>query len=185
MNRPAEPARREAPGKPAPGAEKPVTIAPLAGAPLLAHIDGGARGNPGDAGYGVYLTLTGGEEVAEVWGFLGTRTNNFAEYVALLAALTYAVRAGAGSLTVRSDSELLVRQLHGIYKVKHPGLQVLHRRARALIGRLPGFQVSHVRREQNKDADRLANRAMDERDGSGHFRLEEILEGPEGEAKRG
>ena len=150
-------------------------IPPLAGAPVLAHIDGGARGNPGDAGYGAYVASPSGEPIAEVWGFLGTRTNNYAEYVALLAALTYAIRSGAGSCRIRSDSELLVRQIQGRYKVRHPSLQVLHRRARALIGNLRSFGIEHVRREQNRDADRLANRAMDERAGSGHFDLAELL----------
>jgi len=155
------------------GASAP--IPPLAGAPILAHIDGGARGNPGDAGYGAHLTTPAGDSIAEVWGFLGTRTNNYAEYVALLAALSYAIRSGAGSCRVRSDSELLVRQIQGIYKVRHPGLQVLHRRARALIGKLGSFAIEHVRREQNREADALANRAMDDRAGSGHFELRDLL----------
>lgn len=150
-------------------------IPPLAGAPVLAHIDGGARGNPGDAGYGAYVATPAGDPIAEVWGFLGTRTNNYAEYVALLAALTYAIRAGAGNCRVRSDSELLVRQIQGIYKVRHPALQILHRRARTLIGKVPSFGIEHVRREQNREADRLANRAMDDRAGSGHFDLAELL----------
>ena len=169
------PERSAGAAKPGSSPEAPLPIAPLAGAPLLAHIDGGARGNPGDAGYGAHLASPAGETIAEVWGFLGTRTNNYAEYVALLAALTYAIRSGAGGCRVRSDSELLVRQIGGSYKVRHPGLQVLHRRARLLIGKLPSFQIEHVRREQNREADRLANRAMDDRAGSGHFPLAELL----------
>jgi len=134
---------------------------------LLAHIDGGARGNPGPAGYGVHVADEAGNVVAELYGYLGTATNNTAEYAALLALLEYARKAGAKSLRVLSDSELLVRQIKGEYRVKHPGLLVLHAAARRLIASLPSVIVEHVPRERNAEADALANRAMDLRDSSG------------------
>jgi ribonuclease HI len=145
------------------------------GALLVAHIDGGARGNPGKAGYGVHLTVNDQEPVDEVYGFLGVRTNNVAEYAGLIAALEYALRAEASGLQVRSDSELLVRQIQGRYKVKNPSLQVLFRRAKERIAKLRSFKVEHVYRADNKEADALANRAMDEEGDSGHFVTEEIL----------
>jgi probable phosphoglycerate mutase len=151
----------------------------LPGASLTAHIDGGARGNPGKAGYGVHLSTPDETLVDEAYGFLGVATNNVAEYAALIAALEYAVRAGARSLHVRSDSQLLVRQIQGSYRVKNKGLQPLFRRARQRIARLESFHIEHVFREENREADRLANRAMDEEAGSGHFTPEEILGAPE------
>jgi len=133
-----------------------------------------------DTGQAILELCDGSRTVAEIAALLAQRyqsdvTADVDEYVALLAALTYAIRSGAGNCRVRSDSELLVRQIQGIYKVRHPALQILHRRARALIGKVPSFGIEHVRREQNLDADRLANRAMDDRAGSGHFGLAELL----------
>src|SRR5437762_5482909 len=128
---------------------------------LVAHIDGGARGNPGPAGYGVHLTDDKGKLVAEISRYLGHRTNNFAEYSALIAALEYAVEHGWSTLKVISDSELLVKQIHGDYKVKSPDLKELYDRARILIRKLERFSIQHVLRAQNRDADRLANWAMD------------------------
>jgi probable phosphoglycerate mutase len=151
----------------------------LPGTTLTAHIDGGARGNPGNAGYGVHLTLPDDGPVDEVYGFLGVATNNVAEYAALVAALEYAIRAGVRSLHVHSDSQLLVRQIQGSYRVKNKGLQVMFRQARQRIAKLESFRIEHVFREENKEADRLANRAMDEEGGSGHFAPEEILGAPE------
>lgn len=130
---------------------------------LIASIDGGARGNPGTAGFGVFVQDESGEEVASLYGYLGVQTNNVAEYAGLLAALRYASSHDARRLRVRSDSELLVRQINGEYKVKNPRLMELHRAARGMISRIGGVTVEHVRREQNKDADRLANEAMDTR----------------------
>ena len=153
----------------------PPAGAPRPGATLQAWIDGGARGNPGPAGYGAHVVDEAGEPVEEIWGFLDTRTNNVAEYAGLIAALEYAVRTGAAALHIRSDSELLVRQIRGQYKVKNAALKVLHGRARQRIARLPAFRIEHVRREANREADGLANRAMDDRQGSGHFTIEEIL----------
>jgi ribonuclease HI len=129
---------------------------------MTAYIDGGSRGNPGPAGFGVQIVGPDGAVVAELHGALENTTNNVAEYNGLLAALTWAVDHGQKALHIRSDSELLVRQLRGEYRVKHPGLQPLYQDARALISRIGRVSFEHVRREFNKDADRLANLAMDE-----------------------
>jgi ribonuclease HI len=134
---------------------------------MAANIDGGARGNPGPAGYGVHVRDEAGNVVAELYGYLGTATNNTAEYAALLALLEYARAEGAKALRILSDSELLVRQINGEYRVKHPGLLVLHAAARRLMTSIPSVVVEHVPREQNEAADALANRAMDLRDSSG------------------
>jgi len=128
---------------------------------LQAHIDGGARGNPGPAGYGVVIEDEAGKKVAALSQYLGHRTNNFAEYSGLLAALQYAVDHGYKGLKVISDSELLVRQLRGQYKVKNPTLIDLYGRAKQLIAKLDWFDIGHVLREKNREADRLANDAMD------------------------
>lgn len=146
---------------------------PAAPPGLVAHIDGGARGNPGPAGYGVSIEDGQGRPVADLYGYLGIATNNTAEYAALLALLEYAVAAGAKSLRILSDSELLVRQIRGEYRVRHPNLLVLHGAARRLMTGLPSVVVEHVRREQNRAADALANRAMDLRESSGP--LPEVL----------
>jgi ribonuclease HI len=128
---------------------------------IVAHIDGGARGNPGPAGYGVSIEDQSGGKVAKLSEYLGHQTNNFAEYQGLIAALEYAVQHGPKSLKVVSDSELLVRQIKGIYKVKNPTLKDLHARAQELISHLEWFSISHALREHNQEADRLANEAMD------------------------
>jgi ribonuclease HI len=128
---------------------------------IVAYIDGGARGNPGPAGYGVRVETGRGEVVAEFGASIGHATNNVAEYHALIAALRYASEHGHRGLTVRSDSLLLVQQMIGNYKVKNPGLQALHREARDWVARFDRVRFEHVRREQNRDADRLANEAMD------------------------
>ena len=128
---------------------------------LLAHCDGGARGNPGPAGYGVVVKNEKGEKVAALSEYLGHQTNNFAEYQGLIAALEYAVEHGPKALKVISDSELLVRQIKGIYKVKNPTLRDLHARAKELIAQLEWFSIGHALRENNQEADRLANAAMD------------------------
>ncbi|HEX8816413.1 MAG TPA: ribonuclease HI family protein [Terriglobales bacterium] len=128
---------------------------------LLAHSDGGARGNPGPAGYGVVIQNEKGEKVAALSQYLGHQTNNFAEYQGLIAALEYAVANGPKALRLISDSELLVRQIKGIYKVKNATLQDLHARAKQLIAQLDWFSIGHALREHNQEADRLANAAMD------------------------
>jgi ribonuclease HI len=129
---------------------------------ITAYIDGGSRGNPGLAGYGVQIVGDDGAVVAELHGTLAHATNNVAEYNGLLAALSWAVDHGHRTLHIRSDSELLVKQLRGEYRVKNPGLQPLYLDARALVGRIGRVTFEHVRREFNKEADRLANFAMDE-----------------------
>jgi len=130
-------------------------------AEMVAHIDGGARGNPGPAAYGVVLATAAGKTEKTLSGFLGEATNNEAEYRGLLAALDYAVEHGIRKLRLFSDSELLVRQMRGEYKVKSDGLKPLHQRARELIARLESFRISHVPREQNREADRLVNETLD------------------------
>lgn len=132
----------------------------------VAYIDGGSRGNPGPAGYGVRIEDESGNLVEEFRGSLGVATNNVAEYRGLLAALRWTVAHGAGPLLVRSDSELLVKQMLGLYRVKHPGLQPLHRDACALVRAIGQVRFEHVRRERNAEADRLANEAMDEAGGA-------------------
>ena len=128
---------------------------------LIVHSDGGARGNPGPAGYGVVIQDESGRKVAHLSEYLGHQTNNFAEYQGLIAALEYALQHGPKALKLISDSELLVRQIRGIYKVKNAVLQDLHGRAKELIAQLEWFSIGHALREQNQDADRLANEAMD------------------------
>jgi ribonuclease HI len=128
---------------------------------LVAYVDGGSRGNPGPAGWGAFIRSDSGGPAVELNGFLGVTTNNVAEYQGLIGALRHAHSVGARRLVVHADSELMVKQMNGQYKVKSPHLQVLHREARLLARGLPEFRISHVRREQNRDADRLANDAMD------------------------
>ena len=132
----------------------------MTGADLVLHIDGGSRGNPGEAGFGVYVEAPDGT-TTELYGYLGRATNNVAEYQALLQALRFAGQRGATRVRVFSDSELVVRQVNGQYKVKHPDMLALHGEARTLLRRFREAHVAHVRREQNRDADRLANTALD------------------------
>lgn len=129
---------------------------------LVAYSDGGARGNPGPAGYGVVVKDQSGHKVAALSQYLGHQTNNFAEYQGLIAALEYALEAGPKAIKVVSDSELLVRQIKGIYKVKNLTLQELHGRAKELIAQLDWFSIQHVLRDSNREADELANAAMDQ-----------------------
>jgi probable phosphoglycerate mutase len=129
---------------------------------ITANIDGGARGNPGPAGYGVVIRDADGNMLDELHGALGVATNNVAEYNGLLAALRWAKEHGHTTVHVRADSLLLVEQMRGNYKVKHPGLQPLHARARLLAHEIGRVTFEHVRREFNKDADRLSNLGMDE-----------------------
>jgi ribonuclease HI len=128
---------------------------------LIAHSDGGARGNPGPSGYGVVIQDEAGRKIAALSQYLGHQTNNFAEYQGLIAALEYAIEHGHKALKVVSDSELLVRQIKGIYKVKNLTLQELHARAKELIAQLEWFSIDHALREHNREADELANQAMD------------------------
>ena len=129
---------------------------------IVAYIDGGARGNPGPAGFGVRIEQPDGALVEEFGESIGIATNNVAEYRALLAALEWARGHGHRAVHVRSDSLLLVQQMLGNYKVKHPGLQPLHAKARLMAHDIGRVTFEHVGRAKNADADRLANAAMDE-----------------------
>jgi len=134
---------------------------PTAGKWISAHCDGGARGNPGPAGFGVLIQDADGAVLAELSEFLGIQTNNFAEYSGLLASLDYALTHGHPRLRVVSDSELMVKQIQGKYQVKSPILRPLFDQARKKIAQLEAFEITHALRHKNKDADRLANQAMD------------------------
>jgi ribonuclease HI len=131
------------------------------GGSAIANIDGGSRGNPGPAGYGVRIEQSDGT-ILELKEFLGSCTNNVAEYSGLLAALRWAAEHGHHKVHIRADSELLVRQMRGEYKVKNAGLKPLFLQAIALIRRIGDVSFEHVRREYNKEADRLSNLGMDE-----------------------
>jgi ribonuclease HI len=130
-----------------------------------AYVDGASRGNPGPASYAVILRGPDGKILFEVGKYLGRQTNNVAEYYALITALDYATNQAIKSLRVRSDSELLVRQMQGRYKVKSADLKPLHERASKLARSLDWFRIEYVPREQNRDADRLANQALDRTEG--------------------
>lgn len=137
---------------------------PRAATPAIkANIDGGARGNPGPSAYGVVVRNAQGEVIAELSDYLGIQTNNFAEYSGLLAVLEFAVKENHLSLTVISDSELMVKQMKGQYKVKSPGLLELYTRARSMVRKLEHFSIQHVLRAQNRDADHLVNQVLDSR----------------------
>ena len=127
---------------------------------VVMYIDGASRGNPGPAAYAVVVKAADGAPLAAISKLLGQATNNVAEYEGLLAALGYALRHHHLRLKVVSDSELLVRQIQGSYKVKSPGLKLLHQRAREMIARFAAFSIEHVRREHNREADRLVNQAL-------------------------
>lgn len=128
---------------------------------IIAHIDGGSRGNPGPAAYAVIVHTADGTRLASLSKYLGHATNNVAEYQGLLAALDYALEHNYRRLKVISDSELLTRQINGQYKVRNANLKFLYERASTLIAQLDSFSIDHVRREHNQEADRLANEAMD------------------------
>lgn len=128
---------------------------------VIVYIDGGSRGNPGPAAYGVVMKSADGSRLAAFSHYLGKATNNVAEYQGLLAALDQALNKRYLRIRVRTDSELLELQIKGVYRVKNPGLKPLHDRAQQLIARLDTFSIEHVPRERNREADRLANQAMD------------------------
>ncbi len=132
-----------------------------AGGWYTAHCDGGSRGNPGPAGYGAVIEGPQGDIVARLSEFLGRQTNNFAEYKGLLAVLAWATEHGARQLRVVSDSELMVKQMKGQYKVASPVLRPMWEEARRLVRELERFEIRHTLRAGNQEADRLANEAMD------------------------
>ena len=132
-----------------------------------ANVDGGSRGNPGPAAYGVVVRDPRGEIVARLKKYIGNNTNNVAEYFGLIAALDYAQNHGIRGLRVESDSELMVKQMRGQYKVKSEELRPLFERAKKMSQAFESFSISHVYREQNKEADALVNQALDETSGSG------------------
>jgi ribonuclease HI len=131
-----------------------------------ANIDGGSRGNPGPAAYGVVIRDAKGDVVAKLKKYIGRMTNNVAEYYGLIAALDYMQSQGVRALRIESDSELLVKQMRGQYKVRSPELQPLFERARKMSQALESFRIEHVYREQNREADALANEALDETSGA-------------------
>jgi ribonuclease HI len=131
-----------------------------------ANIDGGSRGNPGPAAYGVVIRDPRGEIVARLKKYIGRTTNNVAEYYGLIAALDYAQSNNVRALHIESDSELLVKQMRGQYKVKSADLQPLFERAKKMSQSFASFRINHVYREQNREADALANEAMDEVSGA-------------------
>jgi len=139
---------------PDPAAEAP-------GRAFIAHCDGGSRGNPGPSGYGAVIEDANGRVVAELSEYLGIQTNNFAEYSGLLAVLRWAVENKAKRLRVVSDSELMVKQMQLLYKVKSPALRPMWEEARRLSRHIEHFEMRHTLRGTNKQADRLANEAMD------------------------
>jgi ribonuclease HI len=140
-----------------------------AGAWFTAHCDGGSRGNPGPAGYGAVIADPEGRVAARLSEFLGVKTNNYAEYSGLLAVLAWAIENGAKYLRVVSDSELMVQQMKGRYKVASPILRPLWEEARRRAARLDGFEMRHTLRGGNREADRLANEAMDKGMGKGKW----------------
>jgi ribonuclease HI len=128
---------------------------------LRIHIDGASRGNPGKASWGVHVARPDGTTVTGLFGCLGHTTNNVAEYHALINALRYALDHGTRRVAVFSDSLLVVEQIAGRFKVKHPNMVPLFREAQGLMRQFESASLRHVRREQNKEADALANQALD------------------------
>ena len=128
---------------------------------ITAYFDGGARANPGPAGYGVHIVDDAGHVLAELSGSLGNTTNNIAEYNGLIAALQWAIDHDLKQIAIKGDSLLVIEQMRGNYKVKNEGLKPLYLKARMLVMQIGDVSFEHVRREQNKDADRLSNVGMD------------------------
>ena len=126
-----------------------------------AHTDGGSRGNPGPSGYGAVVEDPQGRTVARLSEFLGVQTNNYAEYSGLLGVLRWAIEKHVGRVRVVADSELMVKQMKGIYKVSSPAIRPLYDEARKLVRQLDSFEIRHTLRNGNKEADQLANDAMD------------------------
>src|SRR6202030_4659200 len=145
--------------------EEPETPSARAEGAYTANIDGAARGNPGPAAYGVVVRRPDGTTHESLGKYIGRTTNNVAEYYALIAALDYAAAHGIKRLRVQSDSQLIVNQIKGLYKVKHPDLRPLHERAKKMAAGLEAFAIQYVPREQNREADAAANAALDNTSG--------------------
>ncbi len=133
---------------------------------LVIYTDGGARGNPGPAGIGAVFYMDDGNGnlklIAEIKKYIGEQTNNFAEYTALIVALEKAVELGQQRICCFLDSELVVKQLNGLYKVREDSLKPLASKVLALTGKFKNISFNHVKREKNKEADRLVNEILDE-----------------------
>jgi len=129
---------------------------------LIIYTDGASRNNPGEAGAGIFI-MQDGKPVDKIARYLGTTTNNIAEYQAAIIGLEHCVKLGASSVRLHADSELLVKQLNGQYKVKNEGLKPLYAKAKELIAKIGRVEVKYIPREQNKEADALANKAIDEK----------------------
>ncbi|MHB8511992.1 MAG: ribonuclease HI family protein [Actinomycetota bacterium] len=129
---------------------------------IIAYTDGGARGNPGPAGIGVHITSTSGRTLEDVSEAIGRTTNNVAEYTAVIRALETAKELGARRVLIRADSQLVVEQMKGTYKIKHPNLKPLAAKVASLVRSFDSVQFEHVRREKNKKADALVNLAIDQ-----------------------
>ena len=150
-----------------------------------AAVDGGSRGTPGLAAWGVAILDDAGRCVEGHGGTIGHATNNVAEYHALIEALKRAKAAGADQVEIRADAELIVRQIEGRYKVRNPGLVPLHAEAKHRIAAFPSFRIVHVRRQENKDADRMANLALDRGEKAGLGETVRVLVVPEPAAEEG
>jgi ribonuclease HI len=129
---------------------------------LTIYTDGASRNNPGEAGAGIFI-LRDGEPLQRIARYLGTTTNNIAEYRAAIIGLEHAVKLGASHVKLNSDSELLVKQINGQYKIKNEGLKPLYARVKELIAKINSVEVQYIPREKNKEADALANKAIDEK----------------------
>jgi probable phosphoglycerate mutase len=140
---------------------EPESPSPRLEGAYTANIDGAARGNPGPASYGVVIRRPDGTPLESIGKYIGRHTNNVAEYYALIAALDYAAASGIKRLRVQSDSQLIVNQMKGLYRVKHADLRPLHERAKKQAAGLEAFTIQYVPREQNRDADAVANAALD------------------------
>ena len=128
--------------------------------PLILYIDGASRGNPGSAGAGVWITNREGKEIVRMSRYLGHKTNNEAEYWALLLGLKEAKRLGGDSVRIFTDSELIERQVKGLYQVKNLNLKTLHRTVIRNLKEFSSVEIEHISREKNREADRLANQAI-------------------------
>ncbi|HRV60287.1 MAG: ribonuclease HI family protein [Solirubrobacterales bacterium] len=128
---------------------------------LIVNVDGGARGNPGPAAIGIVIRDGEGNVLQDLAETIGQASNNVAEYQALIRGVEMAIELGGDELDIRGDSELVVKQMLGQYKVKHPDMKPLHTRAKELLGGVGSWSISHVRREQNAEADALVNQALD------------------------